>query len=147
MWIHLAVSTLFLPFLSVPKILDLRKITVASAKSCNSLRKMICNTDTLCLNLTLSYKKLEMTSTVFLSFELKAWNKRCQLKCLRFTNLRRWTENSHYFPRNILLLLFCLNFNSLTLWIPGTAKKKKKQKLYLHVDINCLTNWRAGKSK
>lgn len=61
----------------------------------------------------------------------------------------RWTENSHYFPRNILLLLFCLNFNSLTLWIPGTAKKKKEAEIIFacRYQLSSANKLESGKIK
>lgn len=136
MWIHLAVSSLFLPdllslFFLSSKDSRLEKDNCSISKVLNSLKKMICNTGTLCLNLTLSYKRVEMTSRFFLCFELKDWNKRCQLKCLRFTNLRRWTEKSHYFPRNILLISFLFKFQFTYFMNTRYTKKKKEVEIIL----------------
>lgn len=118
-------------FLWVPRILDLRKITVASAKSWIHSKRWYAIPVPYVWTWLCLIKEWKWPARFFLCFELKDWNKRCQLKCLRFTNLRRWTEKSHYFPRNILLISFLFKFQFTYFMNTRYTKKKKEVEIIL----------------
>lgn len=118
-------------FLWVPRILDLRKITVASAKSWIHSKRWYAIPVPYVWTWLCLIKEWKWPAGFFLCFELKDWNKRCQFKCLRFTNLRRWTEKSHYFPRNILLISFLFKFQFTYFMNTRYTKKKKEVEIIL----------------
>lgn len=117
-------------FLWVPRILDLRKITVASAKSWIHSKRWYAIPVPYVWTWLCLIKEWKWPARFFLCFELKDWNKRCQLKCLRFTNLRRWTEKKPLFPQKYSSISFLFKFQ-FTYFMNTRYTKKKKVEIIL----------------